>query len=129
MSEDKRGLIERWLVERMALRGICRAVGVPRTWLVGFLVPCFEALPDPFHVHPVSCPRDVRIQRLEVKADALASLVQTKVHTPWVWIAMDAKTRPIMALHVGDHRHMSAEQLWAKIPQTSRQHATFYTDQ
>jgi insertion element IS1 protein InsB len=42
---------------------------------------------------------------------------------------MDAKTRQILAFHVGDRSHTSAEHLWAKIPQAYRQHATFYTDQ
>jgi hypothetical protein len=46
IAEDKRGLIERLLVERISLRGICRAVGVTLKWLLGFLVQCFEALPD-----------------------------------------------------------------------------------
>src|SRR5262245_63362896 len=55
ISEDKRGLIERLLVERISLRGICRAVGVTLKWLLGFLVQCFEALPDHLHVQPVSC--------------------------------------------------------------------------
>ena len=93
ISEDKRGLIERLLVERISLRGICRAVGVTLKWLLGFLVQCFEALPDHLHVQPVSCQRDVLIQRLEVEAEELASFVQKKVNKQWVWIAMDAKTR------------------------------------
>jgi insertion element IS1 protein InsB len=106
ISEDKRGLIERLLVERISLRGICRAVGVTLKWLLGFLV-----------------------QRLEVEADELASFVQKKANKQWVWIAMDAKTRQIIAFHVGDRSHTSAEHLWAKIPHAYRQHATFYTDQ
>ena len=68
------------------------------------------------------------IQRLEVEADELASFVQKKAHKQWVWIAMDAKTRQIIALHVGERSHTSAEPLWAKSPQASRQHATFDTD-
>jgi insertion element IS1 protein InsB len=129
ISDDKRSLIERLLVERISLRGICRAVGVTLKWLLGFLVQCFEALPDHLHVQPVSCTRDVLIQRLEVEADELASFVQKKANKQWVWIAMDATTRQIIAFHVGDRSHTSAEQLWAKIPQAYRQHATFYTDQ
>ena len=35
ISEEKRGLIERLLVERLSLRGICRAVGVTLKWLLG----------------------------------------------------------------------------------------------
>ena len=65
IAEDKRGLIERLLLERLSLRGICRAVGVTLKWLLGFLVQCFKALPDHLHVQPVSCTRDVLRQRLE----------------------------------------------------------------
>jgi insertion element IS1 protein InsB len=84
ISEDKRGLIERVLVERISLRGICRAVGVTLKWLLGFLVQCFEALPDHLHVQPVSYQHDVLIQRLEVEADELASFVQKKANKQWV---------------------------------------------
>jgi insertion element IS1 protein InsB len=129
IAEAKRTLIERLLLERLSLRGICRAVGVTLKGLLGFLVQCFGALPDHLHVQSVSCPRDVLIQRLEVEADELASFVQKKAHKQWVWIAMDATTRQVIAFHVGDRSHTSAEHLWAKIPQAYRQHATFYTDQ
>jgi insertion element IS1 protein InsB len=129
IAEDKRGLIERLLVERISLRGICRAVGVTLKWLLGFLVQRCAALPDHLHVHPVSCQHDVLIQRLAVEADELASFVQKKANKQWVWIAMDAKTRQIIAFHVGDRSHTSAEHLWAKMPPAYRQHATFYTDQ
>jgi insertion element IS1 protein InsB len=42
ISEEKRSLIERLLLERISLRGICRAVGVTLKWLLGFLVQCLE---------------------------------------------------------------------------------------
>src|SRR5262245_9298644 len=58
----------------------------------------------------------------------MASFVQQKANKQWIWIAMDAKTRQIIALHVGDRSHTSAEHLWAKMPHAYRQHATFYTD-
>jgi hypothetical protein len=80
IAEDKCGLIERLLVERIALRGICRAVGVTLKGLLGFLVQCFEALPDYLHVQPASCQHDVLIQRLEVEADEMASFVQKKAN-------------------------------------------------
>jgi len=37
ISDDKRGLIERLLVERIALRCICRAVGVTLKGLLGMV--------------------------------------------------------------------------------------------
>jgi hypothetical protein len=90
IAEDKGGLLARVLLARLALRGICRAVGVTIKGLLGFLVQCCKARPDPLHVHPLSCTRDVLIQRLEVEADALASLVPKKAHKQWVWIALEA---------------------------------------
>ena len=42
---------------------------------------------------------------------------------------MDAKTRQVIAFHVGNRSRKSAKRLWAKIPLAYRQYATFYTDQ
>jgi insertion element IS1 protein InsB len=119
---------DRWPVERISLRGICRAVGVTLKWLLGFLVQCFEALPDHLHVQPVSWTHGVMIQGLEVGADEMSSFVQNKANKQWIWLAMDPKSRQIIAFHVGDRSRKSAKRLWAKIPLAYRQHATFYTD-
>ena len=101
ISDDRRALIERLLVERISFRGICRAVGVTPKWLLGFLVQCFEALPDHLHVQPVTCTQNVMIQRLEVEADEMAGFVQKKANKQWIWIAMDARSRQVIAFHVG----------------------------
>jgi insertion element IS1 protein InsB len=74
IADDKRGLIERILVEQISLGGICRAVGVTLKWLLGFLVQCFETLPDHLHVQPVTCQHNVMVQRLEVEADEMSVL-------------------------------------------------------
>jgi len=116
-------------VERISLRGICRAVGVRLKWLLGFLLTGVEGLPDHLSVQPVMGHQDVMIQRLEVEADEMASFVHKKVNKQWIWIAMDAKTRQVMAFHVGDRSRKSAKRLWAKIPRAYRQHAMFDTDQ
>ena len=77
----------------------------------------------------ITCHGNVMRPRLEVEADAMASFVQKKAHKPWIWIAMDAKTRQVMAFHGGDRRRKSAKRLWAKIPLAYRQRATCYADQ
>jgi insertion element IS1 protein InsB len=128
IAEDKRTLIERLLLERISLRGICRAVGVQLKWLLGFLVQCVEALPDHLHIQPLTGHRNITLCRLEVEADEMSSFVQKKAHKQWMWIAMDATTRQVIAFHVGDRSRRSAKRLWAKIPHAYRQHATFYTD-
>ena len=116
-------------MERISLRGICRAVGVKLKWLLGFLVQCVEALPDHLHVQPITGHGHVMLQRLEVEADEMASFVPRKAHKQWIWSAMDATSRRVIAFHVGDRSRKSATRLWAKIPHAYRQHATFYTDQ
>jgi len=96
VSDETRGLVERLLLERLSLRGICRAVGVGLKWLLGFIVNQFEALPDHLHVQPISCNQDVMIQRLEVEADEMASFVQKKENKQWIWLAMVPK--PVKSL-------------------------------
>jgi len=103
-------------------------VGVKLKWLLGFLMQCVEALPDHLHVQPITCHSDVMMRRLEVEADEMASFVQKKANKQWIWIAMDAKSRQVIAFYVGDRSRRSAKRLWAKIPEAYRRHATFYTD-
>jgi len=57
------------------------------------------------------------------------SFVQQKANKQWIWIAMDATTRQVIAFHVGDRSRDSAKELWAKIPLGYREQATFHTDQ
>jgi transposase-like protein len=76
LSNDTRGLRERFLVARLSFRGIGRAVGVTRKGLLGVLGPGCEAVPEPLHVPPVSWPRAVVIPRREVEAEARVRLVQ-----------------------------------------------------
>jgi insertion element IS1 protein InsB len=129
LSDETRALIERLLVERISLRGICRAAGVKLKWLLGFLVPCVEALPDHLHVQPITCHGNVRLRRLEVEADERASFGRKKANKQWIRIVMDAKTRQVIAFPVGARRRRRATRLWAKMPHAYRQHATFYTEQ
>jgi len=129
VSDETRSLIERLLLERLSLRGICRAVGVKLKWLLGFIVTQFEALPDHLNIEPITSTADIVIQRLEVEADEMASFVQKKANKQWIWLAMDAKSRQIIGFHVGDRSRKSARKLWANIPKAYRQQATFYTDQ
>ena len=129
ISDERRTLIEHLLCERISLRGICRAVGVSLTWLLHFMVERFAACPDHLHAQAPVNPTDVVLRRLEAEADEMWSFVEKKAQKQWIWIAMDAKTRQVMAFHVGDHSRDSAKQLWANIPMAYREQAIFHTDQ
>jgi insertion element IS1 protein InsB len=129
ITEEQRALIARLLLERISLRGICRAVGVGLQWLLQFMVGRFQAAPEHLHVELPSSAPTVILQRLEAELDELWSFVGKKANRQWVWIAMDATTRQVIAFHVGDRSQDSAEQLWANIPAVYREQALFYTDQ
>jgi len=69
------------------------------------------------------------MSRLEAEADERWSFVQKKANKQWIWIAMDATMRQIIAFHVGDRSRASAKELWAALPEIYRAQATFHTDQ
>ena len=65
----------------------------------------------------------------EAEVDERWSFVGTKTNGPWVWIAMDASTRQVIAFHVGDRSSQSATALWETIPVRYQDQAIFYTEQ
>jgi insertion element IS1 protein InsB len=128
IADDQRKLIERLLLEKVSLRGICRAVGVGLRWLLYFMVERFATAPDHLNVQPIACTQAVILYRLEAEADEMWSFVGKKANRQWLWIALEAQTRQVLAFHVGDRSRQSAEALWQKIPRMYQEHATFYTD-
>ena len=65
ITEEQRTLIERLLLERISLRGICRAVGVGLQGLLQFMVARFQAAPEHLYVTPADSAPTVILQRLE----------------------------------------------------------------
>jgi insertion element IS1 protein InsB len=60
--------------------------------------------------------------------DELWSFVDSKGNQQWVWLALDAQTREIVGVHIGDRSAVSAQALWDSIPPVYRQCAVIYTD-
>jgi insertion element IS1 protein InsB len=54
--------------------------------------------------------------------------VGKKANPQWLWLALDTRSRQVLAFHVGDRSRKSARQLWNQLPAVYRQHATFCTD-
>jgi len=129
ITQEQCLLIERLLLERISLRGICRAVGVGLRWLLHFMGECFQAAPEHLYVTSPSSTQTVILQRLEAEMDELWGFVGKKANRHWVWIAMDATSRQIIAFHVGDRSGQSAKALWEQIPAVYQEQAMFYTDQ
>jgi insertion element IS1 protein InsB len=101
IAHTQRAFMTHLLCERISLRGICRAVGVSLTWLLHLMVESLAACPEHLYAQLPGDPTAVVMQRLEAEADAMWSFVGKKADQQWVWMAMDATTRQIMAFHVG----------------------------
>lgn len=129
ISSERRALIKQLLLERISLRGICRAVGVSLRWLLGFITQVYQEAPGSLNIDLKFSVKALEIHVLESEIDELWSFVGNKANKQWVWLALDRKTRQIIAFHVGDRDKNSAKQLWEKIPNTYREQAIFYTDQ
>ena len=97
--------------------------------MLSFIAELSESLPDDLNVRrPERLDRHIKLLCLEAEADELWSFVGCKANQQWIWIAIDAETRQVIAFHVGDRSRRSARRLWRKIPAVYRQQASFDTD-
>ena len=66
--------------------------------------------------------------RLVLQCDEMWSFVGHKANKQWIWIALDADSREVVALVVGDRSQVTAQALWDALPLVYRQQAICYTD-
>ena len=63
-----------------------------------------------------------------IEADELWSFVGTKREVWWVWVALDADTRQVVAMVAGDRSERTARCLWDALPEEYRDGAIVATD-
>ena len=63
-----------------------------------------------------------------IEADELCSLVGSKKDVWWVWAALDADTRQVVAMVAGDRSEVTAMYLWEALPDEYRDGAVVCTD-
>lgn len=122
MSDETKQLIDKLLLERIPLAGIFRVTGVSGRGLYDDIITKYAKTPRKLKVIKKNK------GKLTVQMDELWSFVDNKGHKQWVWIAMDARTREIVGLHIGDRSQKSAQALWDSLPPVYRQCAVCYTD-
>ena len=103
------------------LAGIARVSGVSESWLQAYVNGAYAQVSQTATVVPKAK------GKLTVQMDELWSFVDSKGNKQWVWLAMDAHTREVLACHVGDRSRASAQQLWQSLPGVYRQCAKVYT--
>ena len=63
-----------------------------------------------------------------MQLDEMWSFVGNKRFKQWIWLALDADTREVIGVYIGDRSRKSAQQLWQSLPGVYRQCALVYTD-
>ncbi len=76
IPEEMRGLVDRLLLERLSLEGICRAPGVSQSWLLQYISQLYRDLPNDLNI---TIPNNFEVVLLtRVQADELWSFVGNK---------------------------------------------------
>ena len=122
ISKETKDLIDRLLLERIALAGIARVVGVSESWLQRYVNKKYAEVP-----------REVQVKRdysgsLIVECDEMWSFVGKRSNKQWLWLALDRESRCIIGAVVGDRSEASAQGLWDSLPTDYRECGFFYTD-
>ena len=65
---------------------------------------------------------------MTIECDELWSFVDNKGNKQWVWLALDAATREIVGVHIGERDEAAARKLWLSLPPVYRQCAVAYRD-
>ena len=98
-------------MERIPLRGICRAERVSLRWLLGFIADLYQHTPDDLNCQIRTETAQLLIYTLESEVDEMFSFVGNKDNKQGVSIAMAVKSQQIIAFHVGDRSRQSAQVL------------------
>ena len=65
---------------------------------------------------------------MTIQLDEMWSFVNSKQNKQWIWLAIDADSREIVGVFVGERSRHAATGLWQSLPAVYRQCAICYTD-
>ncbi|WP_448270395.1 IS1 family transposase [Nostoc sp. DSM 114159] len=122
IDNSTRTLIDKLLLERVSLAAIARVTGVSTRWLQYYVNQKYYQVPKIVEVTKKNP------GRLILQIDEMWSYVGSKENKQWIWLAMDATTREIVGVYIGDRSRQSAQRLWQSLPPVYRQCAICYTD-
>ena len=110
VSGEKKELCLKTYQERSSLRGVERIFGISRQTISSWLVEHISQLP-PFRSTLLPAENtDV------LELDELWSFVGNKGQKRWLWIALNRRTRQVVAFVIGDRSAKTCRKLWQRIP-------------
>jgi IS1 family transposase len=74
-------------------------------------------------------PRAIGLILERLEADELWSFVGKKKNQVWIWIALDATTRQVVAVYAGRAFGKNAKAFWAEVPEPYASGCDVYTDE
>ena len=98
------------LLDSIPLAGISRVTKVSEKWLQDYVNSLYNKVPQHLEVNskpPVN---------LIIQCDEDRSFVGNKGNKQWIWLALDAKTRVVVGIYIGDRSRESALKLWSSLP-------------
>ena len=98
------------LLDRISLAGIARVLQISEDTVQRYVNAKAAVVPQKVEVS--AKPK----KRLTVQMDELWSFVDDKGNEHWVRLALDAQTREIVGVQVGDRSAVSAQALWNSMP-------------
>jgi len=122
IPEETKELIDKLLLEKIALAGIVRVTGVSERWLQKYVNEKYKNVPKQI-VAP-----DKPKGRLTIECDEMWSFVGHKGNKQWIWLAIDIDNKNIVGIYVGQRDKQGAQGLWDALPPVYRQCAVAYTD-
>ena len=122
VSQETIILIDKLLLERLALEAIVRVAGVSSKWLQDYVNEKYSQISQ-----EVSVSKKPR-SKLTIECDEMWSFVQNKTNKQWVWLALDIDTKEIVGAYIGTRSYQGAKQLWSSLPAVYRQCAVARTD-
>jgi len=122
ISQEKKDLIDRLLLERISLAGIARVVLVSEVWLQSYVNDKYKKVSKKVSVSPK------KKGKLILECDEMWSFILFRKNKYWIWLALDRETREIVGVHIGDRSEIGAKALWDSLPPVYRQCAVCYTD-
>jgi len=85
-------------------------------WLLSFIVGLYDQLPSDLNFQLKGEADELIFLTLESEIDEMFSFVGSKANKQWIWIAMDTKSRQIVAFHVGDRSGQSLKPCSSQYP-------------
>jgi IS1 family transposase/transposase-like protein len=122
ISESTKKLIDKLLLEKISLAGICRTTGVSERWLQYYVNKKLGAVNRQVEV------KSKKKGKLIIQCDEMWSFVGNKGNKQWIWLAIDGFTKEIVGVYIGKRDQTSAQGLWDSLPAVYRQCAVSYTD-